>query len=584
MAADLLVRSWSRAARAALLLGATAGLSCERSPAPAGAGGVAPAVAAWSNEVRSYALTEAARRSVARRGAPAQTGGTLVQAVARDYGTLNNLLRVSSNEEQLCRTFLFPPLLDLDPDTLELVPLIAAARPERSADGLTYTWKIRPGIRWHRGDAAGPVELTAADFEFSWRMLADPRVKAERARAALGPIADVQAIDRYSFRVIAAKPYFRLELEVGYNFRVMPAHLSAHEPEQFNVDPLGLAPVGYGPYRFKEWKAGEFLELERNPDWTLTERLPYPIERLRIRVVSDASLWSQLFARGELSLCAVNDPKRWEELKADPALQELASYHEYFLPQWLYISWNLRRPPFADARVRKALTHLYPRERVRDKLYAGHAVVLNAPGSVTYPAYDASRPPVPFDPAAAQALLDVAGWRDLDGDGIRERDGAPLRFTLRHPAATVEAIATGNRWFQEEARTAGVDVVVEPVDFEKLKEQLAAHDYDAVLLSWVGDPRDDDLFDRFHSDSIAAGSNYGGYADRECDALLDAYRSEYDEAARLALGRAIYAKLGEDLPVTPLYNPQALALASTRLRNVKVRRTGARWFDWWIAP
>jgi peptide/nickel transport system substrate-binding protein len=534
--------------------------------------------------VRSQAFSSAGQASLVRDAGPAQPGGTLVQAVVRDYSTLNNLLRGSANEEALCRLFLFPPLLDIEPDTLELVPLLAAGRPTLSADRCSWTWTIRPGVRWHRGTADGPVEVTAADFEFSWRMMSNPAVKAERARAGFGPVKDVKAIDRHTFTVTTTQPFFRLELEFGFNFRLMPAHLAASEPDAFNVDPLGRAPVGYGPYRFREWKAGEFLEFERNPDWPSDGRLPYPIERLRIRIASDATLWPQLLERGELSLCSVNDYIRWEELKADPRFREVATYHEYFLPQWLYVTWNQQRSIFSDVRVRRALTHLYPRERVREKVYAGHAVVLNAPGSVNYAAYDAALPPLPFDPGIATRLLSDAGWHDADGDGFREREGQPLRFTLRYPAATVPAVTQGNRWFQEEAKAVGVDVVLEPVDFEQLQQQAAAHDFDAILMSWVGDPRDDDLYDRFHTSAISEGANWGGYADPECDLMLEAFRAEFDESRRLGIGRAIYRKLAEDLPVTALYNPQALVLVSTRLRNVKAHRLGARWYDWWIAP
>ncbi|MBM4016439.1 MAG: hypothetical protein FJ293_15940 [Planctomycetes bacterium] len=557
-------------------------LSCGDDSDPAARAPLAAPLAL--SEVRSQAFSPAGQASLVRDAGPAQAGGTLVQAAVRDYVTLNNILRVSANEEALCRMFLFPPLLDLDPDTIELVPLLAAARPALSADRRTWTWQLRPGVRWHRGDADGAVEVTAADVEFSWRMMAHPAVKAEKARSAFGPVTEVKAVDRHTFTVTTKEPFFRLELEFGFNFRLMPAHLAEHDPEKFNVDPLGRAPVGYGPYRFKEWKPGEHLEFERNPDWPRAGRLPYPIERFRIRIAADTALWPQLLERGELSLCTVNDYVRWEELKADPVYREAATFHEYFLPQWLYITWNQQRPLFADARVRRALTHLYPRERVKEKVYAGHAVVLNAPGSVNYAAYDPALAPLPFDAAAAARLLDAAGWRDLDGDGMRERDGVALRFVLRHPAATVPAVSQGNRWFQEEARKVGVDAVIEPVDFAQLQQQAIAHDFDAVLMSWVGDPRDDDLYDRFHTSAIAEGSNWGGYSDPACDQMLEAFRGEFDEARRLEIGRAIYRKLAEDLPVTALYNPQALVLVSTKLRNVKAHRLGARWYDWWIAP
>ena len=532
----------------------------------------------------SIATSAAGEKSLARDAEPPQPGGTIVQAIAAEYGTLNNLLRTLNSEETLCRTYLFPPLLDIDPDTLELVPLLAAERPAISADRLTYTWKLRPGVRWHRGDERGPVEVTSADYEYSWRMLSNPAVRAEKARASLGPIADVKAIDRHTFVVTAKSPYFRVELEFGFNFRLMPAHLGATEPEEFNRDPLGLAPVGYGPYRLAEWKRGEYVELDRNPDWPFAERLPFHIAKLRVRFVPDTAQWPLLFERGELSYCTLNDPARWEELKRDPAWGERATFHEYYLPQWLFVTWSHTHPALRDARVRRALAHLYPRDLVHEKVYLGHATVLNAPASVIYDSYDPGVAPLPFDPAVAKRLLDEAGWSDRDGDGLRDKEGVAFRFTLLHPSSSVPAITTGNSWFQEQAKKAGVDVVLQAVDLKTMTADLSRHAFDAAILSWVGDPRDDDLYDRFHTRAIDEGSNYGGYSDPECDALLDEFRGAFDPTRRFELSRLIQRKLAADQPVTPLYNPQSLVLVSTQLRNVKVRRLGARWFDWWQAP
>ncbi len=531
----------------------------------------------------SLALSDAGRASLSQEGKP-QPGGTIVQWITAEYGTLNNVLRTMNSEEVLCRLYLFPPLLDIDADTLELVPLVAAQRPTLAADRRTYTWKLRPGIYWHRGDAAGPVEVTTADVLYSWKMIADPAVRAERVRASLGPIEAVRALDRYTFEVVAKAPYFRVELEFGYNFRLMPAHLGAQDAAAFNEDPLGRAPVGYGPYRFASWKSGEYLELEKNPDWFAKETLPYHFDRLRMRFIADTSQTPLLFERGELSICPVNDCQKWEEMKRDPALAERATFHEYYLAQWLYIVWNQAHPAFQDARVRRAMTLLYPRELVKEKVYLGHAAVLSTLGSVAAPEYDATVAPLPFDPIAAKALLDDAGWIDHDGDGWRDRDGQKFHFALKHPRTPVPAIATGNVWFQEQLKLAGIEVELLPVDPRQLFKDLHDRAFDAGQLSWVGDPRDDDLYDRFHSSAIVEGANYGGLDDARCDELLEQYRATFEREERIDLAHELHRRIAELQPVTPLYNPQSLVLVSTKLRHVKVRRLGARWFDWWQAP
>src|SRR5262245_57916322 len=217
--------------------------------------------------VDSPAFSDTARASLARDpAATPRKAGVMVQSISGKFGTLNNITRTAGSEETLCRLYLFPPLLDIDPDTLELIPLLAAARPTISADHRSYTWTLRRGVRWHRGLPDGtPVEVTSADYVFSWQMIRNEEVRAARARSSFDQIEDVKAIDATTFVVTTKEPLFRIELEFGYNFRLMPAHLAAHDPAKFNEDPLGRAPVGYGPYKFEEWKGDEYVALVRNP-------------------------------------------------------------------------------------------------------------------------------------------------------------------------------------------------------------------------------------------------------------------------------------------------------------------------------
>ncbi len=537
-----------------------------------------------TDQVRSFCFSDAGRKSLAASGQSPRRGGTFVQSITAEYGTLNNVLRTTAAEELICRTYLFPPLLDIDADTLELVPLLATERPTMAADRRTYTWHLRPGVHWHRGGPDGPAEVTSRDVEFSWEMLRNPAVHAERARAALGAIESVKAVDRYTFTVITKAPYFRVELEFGYNFRLMPEHLAAHDADAFNRDPLMSAPVGYGPYRFTQWKRGEYLELAYNSDWFAADRLPYWFDQVRIRFVPDITQTPLLFERGELSLVPVNDVARYEEMKGDPRFAELATFHEYYLPQWTYIVWNHVHPAFADARVRRAMTMLYPRELVKEKVYLGHAAVISGPLAFATPEYDRTVAPLPFDPEAAKRLLDEAGWTDHDRDGIRDHDGTPLRFQLKHARSPVPAFATGNIWFQEQLAAVGVKVEMVGLEAKELYRQLAAHEFDAGQLSWFSDPRDDDLYDRCHSSAIDEGANYGGYRSEACDRLLEAYRSEFDRATRLDLAHQIHRQLAEDQPITPLYNPQSVVLVSTKLKDVKIHKLGARFFGWWSAP
>jgi peptide/nickel transport system substrate-binding protein len=571
-----------RLAAPAIVGAAALAMVAARPTEPAAALQVAPG-SATSVDPLSLAFTDAAKRSL-RGGSnePSRDGGTMVVAVSSQYDTLNNVTRASGASDTFCRAFLYPPLLDLDVDTLEPVPLLAAARPTVSEDHLHYTWKLRPGVLWHRRSPDDPkVEVTTDDVLFSWRMIQDPKVEANRARAGLDFVADVAAVDRTTFVVTTKKPYFRAEFGFGYDFRLMPAHLASHDPAKFAKDPLGRAPVGYGPYQLVEWKEGQYLSLARNPDWFAADRLPYHPAALRVHF-ADLPQMAPMFERGDLSFTVVNDYAQYEAMKADAKLRERATFHEYYLTAWNYLVWNLDRPLFADVRVRRALTMLYPREQVKAKSYLDHAAVVTGPWPVSVAECDRSVVPLPFDVAGAAKLLAEAGFADHDGDGLLDKDGVPFRFTLEHARTLTPPLATGNLWFQQHLREVGIAVDFLPTDNNKLFDDLSKHAFDAAQAGWTADPRDEDVFDRFASSAIATGTNYGNYRDAECDRLLEAYRAEFDPGRRLEIAHAIHRKLAADQPMTFLFNPQSLVVVSSKLRNVKMHRLGARWFDWWI--
>lgn len=535
---------------------------------------------------RAFAVSDAGRRSL--RGGSSEEprrGGTFTQSITSEYRTLNNVTRTTVYEEALCRLFLFPPLIDLDPDSLELVPLLAAERPAISADRLTYTWKLRPGVKWQRGRADGtPVEVTTEDVEFSWKMLSDPRVPALAARGALSAVKSVKALDRLTFVVEVKEPYFKTEYEFGTNFRLMPAHLCGQDPASFASDPLGRAPVGYGPYHFVAWREKEYLELERDAQWFAADRMPFYPDRMRIRFVKDVSQLPDLFEHGELTMANVNDVTRWEAVKKDAQWGELATFHEFYLTQCLYIAWNHARAPFDDARVRRAMTLLFPRQQVRDTKYLGHAFVLSGPWPAGAPELDPAIEPLPCDPAQAAKLLAEAGFADSDGDGVLDKGGKPFRFELSVPETTTPALDAGNLWFQEKLKRVGVEMSIKVVNSGQLfSTDLPKHEFDGAEFGWGGDPSEDDLYERFHSHSIEHGRNFFSYRSPDCDRLIESWRREFDPQKRLAIAHELHRRIAEDQPATFLFNAQALVLTSTRLRNVKMHRLGARWFDWWFA-
>jgi peptide/nickel transport system substrate-binding protein len=236
--------------------------------------------------------------------------------------------------------------------------------------------------------------------------------------------------------------------------------------------------------------------------------------------------------------------------------------------QYDYIAWNLRRAPFDDARIRRALTLAIDRQQLADALWRGHARVAAGPVPAASWARDPELAPWPCDPAGARRLLAESGFADRDGDGIVERDGRPLRVEL--------LTNSGNRvradalvLIQEQLRRVGVDVAPRTLEIGALTERNLAGDYDATLAGWSVDTTLD-FRPYFHSREIADGWNFAAYASPEADRLLDAAAAAatLDEMrpALVALQRVLH----RDLPYTFLWEPPRLAAARRDLEGVEL--------------
>ena len=533
---------------------------------------------------RSQAYSDVARQSLA--GGSDQTprrGGTYTLNIGFEPTTLNNLIRVGHTPGVICREYLFPPLLDLDGDSMQMVPELAAEMPEVLDDGRRLRFTLREGVRWHRGLPSGePVEVTTRDVLYSWKMLQSPEVRADTVRSSLSRFQDLTVLDERSFEVHVDPPYFKAVTDFGWDFRLMPAHLGPDDPEEFQQDPRAKDPVGYGPYRLERWKDGQHITLVRNDEYPVDQRRPFHLERLRFVFVRDTERVMEMFRRGELSTCTVDNVDRFEEAKEDEELQRAASFHEYYISRWDFLVWNTRHWAFSDPRVRRAMTHLFPREQACEQYYRGHARVVSGPFAFIGPEYDSSIEPLAHDVGRALELLKDAGFEDHDGDGVLDRDGRALEFTLLRSTNRIPAMDRAIQLFQFTLKRAGVILNEQPIEFPTMLRRLREHDFDCGRLAWVPDPKDPDLYPIFHSSAADGGYNYADYRDEEMDALLQAYRDELDHAARMDIAHAIHRKFHEDQPFTMLPTPQTLLMVSSKFRDVAISRRGALIARWWM--
>lgn len=512
-------------------------------------------------------------------------GGTAVVLLAQDLQPLNPLTADLRPNLQLHQFMLFTPVLRYDRELNALPGLAERWDTVRVApDTLQLTFHLRRDVKWHDG-----TPTTAEDVLFTF-----DRTKEATTASPNGTMLEfysprAERVDSFTVRFrVRASPSF---LVFWMTRPPVPKHLLQDAPpEAMRRHPFGATRVvGNGPFRFVRRVPGQEWVFEANPDHpqALGGR-PY-LDRLVFRVVPDATGRLTEVLTGAADVSAV-PPAHAAQVGRAPELR----LHDFAEGAWNYIGWNLRVPLFQDARVRQALALGLDRQEIANAVANGPA---EAGGSTVTPlhwAYDADDPDLtlPYDPARAGRLLEEAGWRDRNGDGIRENAaGQPFRFVLKFPSGS-DAIKDAAVISQAQLRRIGVETVLREVELKSLIHQLEGRvdargervrDYQAVILGWVDGPFFKDDSPYLHSRS---SMNETGFSNPRADSLMDSLRVTLDRRAALPLWREYQRVLAREQPYTVLYYPNSLWAVRERLHGVEMDARGflSSVARWWIPP
>ena len=406
---------------------------------------------------------------------------------------------------------------------------------EPSSDYRTWTIRLRTDVRWHDG-----VPVTAHDIAFSVELLSRPDVNYISPGAVSITVLDDSTLT-YTSTVQGPLNVYRT---------YYPKHLLENlDPTEFYDWEFWKHPVGNGPYRYVRHMPKTMMELEANPDYF---RGKPAIERviLKFGPTSLAELLS-----GNVDVLPQVNPMELPKLGEDPRFR---TYYMIF-PDVGTIHWNHRHPIFGDPRVRRALTLAINRRELLG--------VLNLPDDL--PLFDVIYTkrqwgelpePLPHDPERAKQLLEEAGWRNTDDDGIRERNGEEFRFTMLVVGSRVrEAV-----YIQDQLRRVGVRMEISTRESPSLvAREMRAGDFEAViwrLLMVPGTVRSP--FAHFGEGSTI------GYRNARVVELLDAAEETQDPEKLDALYRELWPLFQADLPVTFLYPMTWTYVAHRRVRGL----------------
>jgi len=475
-------------------------------------------------------------------GAPESTGGTLVVGVRSDFSGFNAITNSSQYTDELIKYALFTPIVQYD-ESLGVRPWLAESWELDGDSAVVFT--LRSDVRWHDGE---PVD--ARDVAFTFERAKDPEAASLLAEAYLSQVARADVIDARTIRFAYERPHAQA-LE-NFWWAPMPEHrLADVSPAELRNADFNRAPVGSGPFRLAEWRANERVVLEAVEDFPEELGGRPSAERVVIRVIPEAATRLTELVTGGIHVDIDVAPDQTDQIEASPDLELLS-----FPGRTVYfVAWNNLREPFTDARVRRALGYAINREEIIAALLEGHgapAVSPIPPWSPLAPAVE----PLPHDTAAADRLLEEAGWLDRDGDGVRESEnGAPLRFTLLTSdralnRAVVEVV-------QSHLRRVGADARLQVTEFQTMLAQFRSREYDAAFANWVLDNFQVGTapFALFHSSQaeIAGSANRTSYGTPAADSLLEAGRAAVTPEDAAVFWADFVRLLKEDQPATFMF-------------------------------
>ena len=500
-------------------------------------------------------------------------GDTLVQASIGDIsGLIPNITSDSASHE--IGGLVYSNLVRTD-KALRLEGELAEGW-DVSPDEMTITFRLRRGVRWHDGE-----EVTARDVDFTYRYMIDPKTPTAYGES-FRQVRRAEVVDRYTYRVTYEKPYAPALLSWG--IWILPSHIL--EPAwkagtDLRTTRQNRHPVGSGPYVFKQWATGEKVVLEANPDYF--EGPPY-LKRVVTRIIPDPStIFLELKAKN-IDLASLT-PIQYRRQTEFPAFQKAFNRYRYLSNGYAYLGFNLRDPRFQDKRVRQAMAHAIDKRELIDGVLLGlgrPAVGPYKPGTWWYT--DDVRT-FPFDPARAAALLHEAGWTERDADGILLKGGRPFRFTIRTNQGNLVRQQTAEI-IQRRLRAVGIDARIHIVEWAAfLNTFIRKKDFEAIILGW-GLGNDPDQYDVWHSSKTGPEElNHISYAHPKVDELLEAGRRTFDEAKRKAIYAEFQKIMAEEQPVIFLYVPDALPVASSRVRGIEPAPAGISYnFTKWYVP
>jgi peptide/nickel transport system substrate-binding protein len=496
------------------------------------------------------------------------TGNDVYIRLGNEPNGLNPLTTEDASALQVTNQ-MFQSLLEYDPQTLELTPVLAKTRPTiavldtgRFKGGSSYTYEIREEATWKDGS---PV--LASDVAFTLKAVLNKKSGANNLRSTIDFIKDIviDAANPRKFTIFSDKRYILAETNSG-TVPILPekfydtegslknisvADLSKSlkdstmkldaaalakfgmnlQQPKFSRDPAAI--TGSGAYELVEWKSAERIVVQRKKSWwgdklaATTPILTNLPERLFFKIVNDEVATTALVKDGQFDVAARLQAKQFVDMQNDPKLQNVYTFVTAPTNNLAYLGFNCKDPKLNDRRTRRAIAHLIQPEYLIKTIMNGFADPCASAFLPTKSYFDSSIKSPEYSVEKAKALLAEAGWKDTNGDSTLDKriNGKQTELVIRFCYANAPAGKNTGLILQDEAKKVGIKVELLPVDSKAFIDALRRRDFD-MFLSQMGmtSALDDPKETWASSSSTPDGGNRVQFENKQVDVVIDQSR------------------------------------------------------------
>ncbi|MFW5889621.1 MAG: ABC transporter substrate-binding protein [Halanaerobiales bacterium] len=453
--------------------------------------------------------------------------------------------------------YLGDSLITQDLDTLDFHPGLAKDW-EISEDGQTWTFYLKEGIKFHNGD-----ELTAEDFKFTFERALD---YGGVTSGKLSSLEEVEVIDDYTFSLHLDKPDATLLQSLSHAGWLHPMNKDVVEE---HGEDYGQNPLSVGSYKFKSWDSGESIILEKNEeyDWAAPfyENQGSPeIDEIEFKVIPEASTQMAALETGEIDIVLLED-KDVQRFQEDSDFYILENMR---LGLGMFVIFNLEKEPFDSVPVRKAINYAINKDSIVQIVKNGNAEKAYGPLPPSFWGYDedVEEYGYNYDPDKAASILEDEGWVDSDNDGIREKDGEKMSFTLE--IQSVDDWQRTAQIIQDQLKQIGIEIKIQQYEWGTLLDSLSNGNHDMSLMGYTYDGPDV-LYLFLHSSQIDDGINWSFIQDDEIDSLIEEGRTTVEPDDRETIYKDLQKYIVDEAVWAPVYVDIRYTAVNNRVENVQ---------------